>query len=185
MGRTRLSIAIVLSSAALAAALPRASHPAEGGGSLTFEAIQAGAVFTGRFDRFRADIDFDPADPSACRFDVRIETASADTLESQRDEVLKGPDFFWVQQHPVATYTGRGCRADGKGYALDGELTLRGVTRIVPLRFTYAPGENAAGIEGSARLSRLDFGVGQGEWQSTEWVGDAVTVRFDLLLSPH
>lgn len=182
MGRTGLSVAIVLSSAALAAALPRASNPAEGGGSLTFEATQAGAVFTGRFDRFRADIDFDPADPSTCRFDVRIETASADTLESQRDEVLKGPDFFWVEQHPVATYAGRGCRADGKGYALDGELTLRGVTRIVPLRFTYAPERGGGALEGSARLERLAFGVGQGEWQSTEWVGNEVTVRFDLLL---
>jgi polyisoprenoid-binding protein YceI len=182
VGRTGLSVAIVLSSAALAAALPRASNPAEGGGSLTFEATQAGAVFTGRFDRFRADIDFDPADPSTCRFDVRIETASADTLESQRDEVLKGPDFFWVEQHPVATYAGRGCRADGKGYALDGELTLRGVTRIVPLRFTYAPERGGGALEGSARLERLAFGVGQGEWQSTEWVGNEVTVRFDLLL---
>jgi polyisoprenoid-binding protein YceI len=182
VGRTGLSVAIVLSSAALAAALPRASNPAEGGGSLTFEATQAGAVFTGRFDRFRADIDFDPADPSTCRFDVRIETASADTLESQRDEVLKGPDFFWVEQHPVATYAGRGCRADGKGYALDGELTLRGVTRIVPLRFTYAPERGGGALEGSARLERLAFGVGQGEWQSTEWVGNEVSVRFDLLL---
>jgi polyisoprenoid-binding protein YceI len=180
VGRTGLILA-----ALLAAGLPPGANPTEGGGSLTFEASQAGAVFTGRFERFRADIDFDPADPAACRFDVRIETASADTLESQRDTVLKGPDFFWVEQHPVATYAGRGCRAQDKGYALDGELTLRGVTRTVPLRFTYAAGPNGAAIEGSARLSRLAFGVGQGEWRSTEWVGDEVTVRFDLLLSPH
>ena len=177
MGRKALILA-----AALAATLPRTAAPADGGGSLTFEATQAGATFTGRFSEFTADIDFDPADPAACRFEVKIATASADTRESQRDEVLKGPDFFWVERHPVATYRGSGCRADGERYALDGELTLRGVTRAVPLRFSHAAERGGSVIEGSARLSRLAFGVGQGEWQSTQWVGDEVTVRFDLLL---
>jgi polyisoprenoid-binding protein YceI len=185
VGRTGLTVAILLCSAALAAALPREAVPAEGGGSLAFEATLAGAKFSGRFGQFSADIDFDPEDPASCRFDVRIETASADTLESERDEVLKGPDFFWVERYPLATYSGGGCRAAGKGYALDGELELRGVKRTVPLRFTYTPGRGGAALEGSARLSRLAFGVGQGEWQSTEWLGDEVTVRFDLLLSPR
>jgi len=171
--------------ATLAAVAPREAAPADGGGSLTFEATQAGARFTGRFGQFAADIDFDPADPASCRFEVRIETASADTRESQRDEVLKGPDFFWVQRYPVATYTGSGCRAVEGGYTLDGELELRGVRQRVPLRFTYTPGHGGAAIEGSARLSRLAFGVGQGEWQGTEWVGDEVTVRFDLLLTSY
>jgi len=182
MGRPGLTRHALFAAAVLAAILPRASIPSDGGGSLTFEATQAGATFTGRFDRFTADIDFDPANPAACRFDVRIEVASADTRESQRDEVLKGPDFFWVERHPAATYAGRGCRATGDGFTLDGELTLRGVTRPVPLRFTHAPGQGGASLEGSARLDRLDFGIGQGEWQSTEWVGAEVTVRFDLLL---
>ena len=180
MGRRELIVA-----AALAAMTPCAAVPADAGGSLTFEATQAGARFTGRFGEFAADIDFDPEDPASCRFEVRIRTGSADTRESQRDEVLKGPDFFWVERHPVATYTGSGCRAGERGYVLDGELELRGVKRPVPLRFTYTPGQGGAGIEGTARLSRLAFGVGQGEWQSTEWVGDEVTVRFDLLLPPR
>jgi polyisoprenoid-binding protein YceI len=89
-----------------------------------------------------------------------------------------------VERHPVATYRGSGCRAAGDGFTLGGELTLRGVTRAVPLRFTYTPGQGGAALEGSATIDRLDFGVGQGEWQDTEWVGATVTVRFDLLLSP-
>lgn len=177
MGRTGL-----IAAAALAALLPCAATPADAGGSLTFEATQAGARFAGRFDRFSADISFDPADPASCRFEVRIDTASADTREAQRDELLKGPDFFWVERYPAATYAGSGCRAVKGGYALDGQLELRGVKREVPLRFTYAPGRSGAGMEGTARLSRLAFGVGQGEWQDTQWVGDEVTVRFDLLL---
>lgn len=182
MGRSRLITCIALSVVALALLLSRAAVPADAGGSLTFEATQAGAKFTGRFAKFAVDIDFDPADPAACHFEVRIDTASADTRESQRDELLKGMDFFWVERHPVATYRGSGCRPEGKGLALDGELTLRGVTRPVTLRFTHEPGRGGASMEGSAKLNRLDFGVGQGEWQSLEWVGNEVRVRFDLLL---
>ena len=39
-------------------------------------------------------------------------------------------------------------------------------------------------MKGSANLKRLAFGLGQGDWASTEWVGDDVDVRFDLKLAP-
>ena len=39
-------------------------------------------------------------------------------------------------------------------------------------------------MKGDAKIRRLPFGVGQGEWQSTEWIGDEVVVRFDLKLKP-
>jgi polyisoprenoid-binding protein YceI len=39
-------------------------------------------------------------------------------------------------------------------------------------------------MSGTARLKRLDFGLGRGEWASTEWVGDDVDIRFELSLSP-
>ena len=166
--------------AALAVAAVTAADPVSG--KLAFEALQAGARFTGEFARFTADVTFDPADPAACRFEVGIDTASADTRESRRDGILKGPDFFWVEQFPSARYRGSGCRKNAQGYALDGELTLRGVTRPVALLFSFEPGAKASRMKGSASLNRLDFGVGQGEWQSTEWVGNEVVVRFDLTL---
>jgi hypothetical protein len=39
-------------------------------------------------------------------------------------------------------------------------------------------------LSGLATLQRLDFGVGQGQWQSTEWLGNEVTVRYSLVLAP-
>ena len=62
----------------------------------------------------------------------------------------------------------------GERNPIQRELPLDYAARII------APGRWL----GEARLSRLAFGVGQGEWQDTQWVGDEVTVRFDLLLSP-
>jgi polyisoprenoid-binding protein YceI len=176
------ALAAALLAGAPSAAVAESGRAGAAAGHLTFEAIQAGARFTGRFREFAANISFDPADPAACRFDVTINAGSADTEESRRDETLKGEDFFWAARYPSARYRGASCRKAGKGFELDGELTLRGVTRPVTLQFTFEPGPAAGRLAGKATLQRLDFGVGQGEWSSTEWVGGEVVVRFDLVL---
>ena len=68
------------------------------------------------------------------------------------------------------------------------ELTLRGTTRNITIPLTWrtatVPGHVVGYLSGQTTLRRLDFGVGQGQWQSTEWVGNAVTVRYSLVLAP-
>jgi polyisoprenoid-binding protein YceI len=54
----------------------------------------------------------------------------------------------------------------------------------VPLNFQSTPSVGSAKLTGTAKLNRLDFGVGQGDWKSTEWVGDAVKISFSLVLKP-
>lgn len=153
-------------------------------GRLEFSAIQAGAKFTGAFTRFRVALDFDPAHPASGRLDVTVEVASLDTRDPERDEVLRGPDFFQVEEHPRAVFhAGRFERA-GDGWLAPGELTIRGVTRPIPVMFALAPGAGGTIMKGGASLRRLAFGLGQGEWASTEWVGDEVDVGFELRLQP-
>lgn len=188
MGRKGLTAGVVAGTClALAAGCPASAgswRADQSAGGLSFEATQAGARFTGRFERFTADIAFDPAAPADCRFDVTITTASAQTGESQRDGLLKGEDFFWVERYPAASFRGSGCQATEAGFELDGELTLRGVTRPVSLGFDFETGPDGSRLSGATTLHRLDFGVGQGEWAGTQWVGGDVTVRFDLALPP-
>lgn len=152
---------------------------------LTFTAVQAGARFSGRFTRFDAQIDFDGANPSGSRFAVRVATASADTYDEQRDSVLRGPDFFRTRDYPQALFvTDEFAAADGEWTAA-GSLTLRGVTRSVPLRFRFLKlPDGGARLEGSTVIRRLDFGVGQGEWADTKWVGNDVEIAFSLALRP-
>jgi len=66
-----------------------------------------------------------------------------------------------------------------------GALTLRGVTKDVPIDFQFTAAGSGARLEGSAKLKRLDFGAGQGDWKSTEWVADAVKISFVLALRPN
>jgi polyisoprenoid-binding protein YceI len=184
VGRKGLTAGICLALAAGWPAIAGSWRADQSAGGLTFEATQAGARFTGHFERFTADIAFDPAAPADCCFDVTINTASAQTGESQRDGLLKGQDFFWVERYPAASFRGSGCQPTESGFELGGELTLRGVTRPVSVRFDFEPGPDGSRLTGATTLRRLDFGVGQGEWAATQWVGGDVTVRFDLALPP-
>lgn len=150
---------------------------------LTFVGEQAGAQFQGSFDEFTAQIVFDPEDLAASRFDVKIDTASVNTQDEERDSTIKSADLFDVQRFPTARYVAdRFTPAGGNNYSAAGKLTLRNVTRDVPIEFTFDSKDGAAWLKGTAKIKRLDFGVGQGEWKDTATVGNEVQVRFALRL---
>lgn len=151
---------------------------------LTFTATQAGAQFEGKFERFEADIRFDPNDIASSRFEVKVDLASVNTRDSERDDTLKGPDLFAVKQYPTATYVAeRFQHVGGAKFTAQGKLTLRGVTRDVPIAFTFEANNTGAWLKGTAKLNRLDFGVGQGEWQDTSSIANEVQVQYALLLT--
>lgn len=150
--------------------------------SLAFVGSAQGESFEGRFGDFEARISFDPATLAAAEFDVRIVLASADTQNTERDELLPQQDFFNVAASAEARYHATRFEAlGGDRYRALGELTLRGVTEPVALEFIWASGEGrSARLEGEARLSRLAFGVGSGEWADTSVIDDEVLVRTRL-----
>jgi len=150
---------------------------------LTFVGIQADAEFEGTFERFDADIQFDPQDLAGSRFDVTIDMASVNSHDSERDDAIKSEDLFAVKQFPAAHYVADKFTAKGSNkFTGAGKLTLRNVTREVPIEFTFEQKSGSAWLKGAAQLKRLDFGVGQGDWKDTENVGNEVKVSFVLLL---
>ena len=150
---------------------------------LTFIGEQAGAQFEGSFDKFTADISFDPKDLAGSRFDVKIDAASVNTQDGERDSTIKSADLFDVKRFPTAHYVAdRFTDKGGNKYSATGKLTLRNVTRDVPIDFTFENKDGGAWLKGTAKIKRLDFGVGQGEWKDTSAVGNDVQVRFALRL---
>lgn len=153
--------------------------------ALTFTAEQQGAEFEGEFREFTATFDLDPADPTAARIEAVITVASVDTAYADRDEYLRGDEWFDAARWPQARFVTRNIRATSTGYIADGLLTLRDQSREVPLAFTLEPlPDGRLQFRGSTLIQRLDFGVGQGEWTNTDWVGNDVTIRVDLVLEP-
>ncbi len=156
------------------------------GSSLTFTAVQQAAKFESRFERFTALVRFDPAQPETGSITARIDLGSVDTGNPERDDVLKGADWFNLSQWPEAVFTAERIVRAGDGYAASGTLALRGVTRPVRLQFRWTPAaaDQPARLVGSAALERLAFGVGQGEWRDTAYVGNGVDVQVDIRLRP-
>jgi polyisoprenoid-binding protein YceI len=111
-----------------------------------------------------------------------------DTGDKERDDTLRGPDLFDVQKFPQARFTATQFAKTATRYEAIGKLTLRGVTRDQHIPFTFRTADeqgHAVGyLSGKTTIKRLDFGVGQGDWKSTEWVGNDVTVSYSVRLVP-
>ena len=151
--------------------------------SLTFTAIQQRAEFQGEFERFSADIHFDPASPETGSIKATIELASVETQNDERDDYLVLPEWLDVPQWPDSTYRATDIKADGDGFLAAGELTLKGVTLPVDLRFSFTEDSAGAAFVGTAGLKRMDFNVGTGGWTDTRWVGDPVKIMVNLRLT--
>jgi polyisoprenoid-binding protein YceI len=156
---------------------------APGSGTLKFNFVQAGAESHGSFRQFSTELGWDAANPTAGSLKVIVQVVSLDTQDKDRDDALRGADLFDVKAHPTAQYVANGFarRADG-GLEAVGKLTLRGVTRDIRLPVGIRPHAGGVELTGEVTIRRLDFGVGQGEWKSTEWVGNDVKLHYAVPL---
>jgi len=115
-----------------------------------------------------------------------VDLASIETGAEQRDGHLRSPDFFDTENHPAMSYRSTGIRAKGDGYVVDGELTLKGVTKNVPLTLElngFGPdpyGGTRAGFTATAEINRQDFDV---TWNAAmEHGGVVVSDKVNILL---
>jgi polyisoprenoid-binding protein YceI len=170
------------STTAAAGALPRFVQAA-GAGSLEFEFVQAGAVTQGHFRKFATELQYDKNQLAASKLKVTVQMPSLDTQEKDRDEVLASAELFDTGKFPTAQYSATGLAERGSGLEAVGKLTLHGVTRDVRVPLTIRTTNNGVEISGETTIRRLEFGVGQGDWKSTEWVGDEVKLRYRVPLT--
>lgn len=147
-------------------------------GMLEFTVAQMGALVTGAFDKWTAEITYDPTVTSgvAGKVDVQIDLTSL-ALGSVTDQA-KGPEFFDVATHPSARFTAD-LLADATGLTAQGTLDLHGKTVPVTLPFTLVIDGNHARMTGSADLDRRDFAIGAG-YADEATVGFAVEIKVAL-----
>jgi polyisoprenoid-binding protein YceI len=151
--------------------------------TLEFQFEQAGAQNKGKFTKFQTTLDFSPDNPQAGKLDVVVDVNSLDTGDKERDDALRGADLLSVAKFPQAHFTSTQITKTASGYDAAGKLTLHGVTKDIHVPFSFKSAD-AAYLTGKTILKRLDFGVGQGDYKSTEWVGGDVTVTYSLRLAP-
>lgn len=148
---------------------------------VAFSSSFDGGAFSGSFRRWDAAIRFDPANLAGSTVTATFDMTSAVTGDSGRDEALPQAEWFAAKQFPKATFSAKSFKAlGGNRYLATGSLTMRGVTKPLTLPFTLVITGGIAKMNASVGLSRLAFGVGQGEWKTTEVVPGTVTVNISL-----
>jgi polyisoprenoid-binding protein YceI len=142
----------------------------------------------GRFESWGGTIDFDPDEPTQSRARLRIEAASLDTREPQRDGHLRSAEFLDAERFPDITFESTRIERLLDDYQVTGEMTIRGTTRTLVLSVSRSAvvrdpaGRDRVGFAVTGAISRKDFGLTWNHMLETGgvMVGDRVTIDAEL-----
>ena len=150
---------------------------------LEFIANYEGAETPGRFKRFDVLVSFDPASKAVKSLLVDVEIASASMGSAEIDEAIVQPEWFNAQAFPHASFRSEQVRVTNDSeYVAEGVVSIKGVSRSISVPFHWRWHEQEAKLTGSLALSRVDFGIGSGQWESDSPIGQEVRVRFGVAL---
>jgi polyisoprenoid-binding protein YceI len=149
----------------------------------------------GKFAQFSGTIEADEADPTAAQVEVRIDAASIDTGNEQRDAHLRSPDFLNAEQFPHVLFKSTRLELISADRGrLHGDLTIRDVTRPVVLDVEFAGtakspwGATSAGFSAQTKINRKDWGLNwnvaleTGGWLVSEEI--KITIDVELVQQP-
>ncbi len=147
-----------------------------------FTATWLGEPVQGSFQRWGANIDFDPGKLAAARIAVDIDTRSAATSNQTVDGALPGADWFNSAAAAPARFVSTNVSQSGPDtYVARGTLTLKGKTVAVSLPFTLKIAGDVATLAGTVNLDRRAFGLGLESDAKGEYVAFAVPVRLAVV----
>lgn len=157
--------------------------------SIRFVSRQMGVPVEGRFRRFTAHSRFDPRRPEASTVQIDIDLQSVDIGHADTEAELRRPGWLDAQRRPTATFRSSGVRALGQGrFEVQGTLEIKALQQAVavPVQLSQQGGVTVA--RGQFAIRRLDFRIGDGEWNDLGVVANEVQVHFQLALQgvpPH
>jgi polyisoprenoid-binding protein YceI len=129
-----------------------------------------------------------PENPLDARVEASVDVTSLDTKDAGRDEHLRSADFFDAEQFPTMEFRSTGVRLEGGEFLVDGDLTIRGVSKPVTFAFDFGGfgtdpwGNYKAGATAKGVINREDFGL---TWNAAletggVLVGKDVTLELEL-----
>jgi polyisoprenoid-binding protein YceI len=157
--------------------------------NIYFDVRHTFVTVRGLFEDFSGTVVFDPENFEAARFDFTVNVASINTGITRRDDHLRSADFFEARRFPRMTFTTTGVKhVLGDEYSLEGDLTIKDVTKRITLPLRYfgmqenplKQGQTVAGVEIDFMLDRLEYNVGTGQFFEMGVVGKEVRVLVAL-----
>lgn len=147
------------------------------------------AKVKGEFTKYEATIVADPADLTDAEIEFKVDLASIDTRNEDRDNHLRTGDFFDIENHPQMTFVSKQIVAKGDGeYDVTGDLTIRGVTRSETFEVEYEGsgkdpwGNTKVGFSVEGTINRKDYGMEYNAALETGGVliGEKVKISIDI-----
>ncbi|WP_373521306.1 YceI family protein [Aquiflexum sp.] len=134
------------------------------------------STVTGYFKSFEGSVESESDDFDGANISFSADIASITTNQSDRDNHLKSADFFNAEKYPQMSFSGI-----LKGSTLEGELTIKDVTKTLSLDVDFGGvvedpyGQTKAGFEIEGKISRKEFGL----------LWNAVTEAGSVVVSDH
>ena len=125
----------------------------------------------------------------AASLSIEINVASIDTRSADRDGHLQSPDFFDVANFPKITFTSTSIKDGGAGIVVEGNLTIKDVTKPLTIEFEYTGpakdpfGNDRFGFEGEAEINRKDFGLTWNAALETGGILVSENIKFEFEIS--
>ena len=155
-----------------------------GESEIAFISKQLGVPVSGKFKKFDAEVSFDPKKPEAAKVNFTVDLLSADIGNSETETELKKPGWFNSAKVPTATFQSSSVKSVGPGkFEFSGKLSVKGFSQQVAVPVTVTQSSGKSRVVGSFNLKRLDFKIGDGDWNDVTLVANEVVVNINLSLT--
>jgi polyisoprenoid-binding protein YceI len=152
--------------------------------SVNFGFRQMGVASEGRFNRFNAQLVFDPAKLSQAKATFEIYVDSIDTGSKEGDDEVVGKLWFNAKMFPVASFVSTGIKAlGGNSYVASGKLSIKGKTLAVTTPVTFLSEGKRGIFDGAFVINRLDYAIGEGLWADVGTVANAIQIKFHIVVN--
>lgn len=190
MSRCFLKKGIILILAFIAPLITKAAVPewkiVPNESTITFTATQNNAPVTGKFNLFDGEISFDPNQLNESKVLVKVKMSSVSTSYGAIADILKSADWFDVSKFSQAIFEVKSfSKQNSNKYQADGIITIR--NKVSPISSAFILEEYSKSkvrVNGTFIIKRTLFGVGQGDWASTDEISDNVQVNYTFSLLP-
>jgi polyisoprenoid-binding protein YceI len=136
--------------------------PSDAGSKVHFVIKNFGVKTGGDFTGLKGSVVFNPTAPGKSLFTISVNAASIDTDNNKRDKHLRKSEYFDVEKYPLISFVStKVTQSSSAGrFFVIGNLTIKGVTKVVQFGFSATPSANGYVFKGDFEINRRDYGVG-------------------------